>query len=117
MTAPLPSPHSLAVRAVEELNAGVRDTAVERENHRRNMADRDGESFTATTDCPNCGHMAVHWLTEPRLMPMGDDPADIAWRRISLHAVMLGFNGWRFDPPGCTVARVCVKCDHRWGQR
>lgn len=80
------------------------------------MRARDGEPFTATTDCPKCGTMAVHYLTEPRLEPCGDEPAAKAQRRMSRHATLLGFDGWSFDPPGTVVARVCVKCEYRWGQ-
>lgn len=94
----------------------IRDTAVERRTRHYRMRAREGEPFTATTDCPACGHMAVHWLTEPRLEPQGDDPASVAHRRIVIHATTLGMDGWRYDPPGSTVARVCTKCGHRWAQ-
>lgn len=93
----------------------IRDTALERKRKDERMRARNGEPFTATTDCPKCGTIAVHYLTEPRLEPVGDEPVHQAQRRILRALSMLTF--CEYDPPGTTVARVCVNCEHRWGQR
>lgn len=92
----------------------VRDTAVERQRREDQRALREGEPFTASTDCPQCGHLAVHWLEEPHQYPMGDSPIE----RLQRQLAVLNFSGMpRFDCPGTVVARVCVKCQYRWGQR
>ena len=93
----------------------IRDTAVERRRREELKSRRNGEPFTASTDCPDCGHLAVHWLTEPDLEPQGDDPTVNAWKKIRYTQQIL-FGGRDFDPEGTTVARVCVKCGYRWGQ-
>lgn len=92
----------------------VRDTAVERQRREDQRVLREGESFTASTDCPQCGHLAVHWLEEPRHAPKGDSPVARAQRAMA----MLGVMGrpW-FDLDETNVARICVKCEYRWGQR
>ncbi len=93
---------------------------------------REGEPFTANVDCPQCGCVAVHWLDEPRLRPDVETPQQGALRRInesiwlvaetirlapdSGGPVPAGPPCW-YDPEGTVVARVCVSCGHRWGQR
>lgn len=75
------------------------------------------EPFTAITDCPKCGHLAVHWLAEPMLEPEWDDtPAGKAGIRIDRMINTMLWTGSRYDPPRTAVARVCVKCGYRWGQ-
>ncbi len=46
----------------------VFDSEVEREQWRERRERRDGEPFTATTDCPDCGHLAVHWMNPPHMV-------------------------------------------------
>lgn len=82
---------------------------------------RDGEPFTAVTDCPKCGVMAVHWLEEPRVAPAADDDSPMVrmvrmWDQLATHFVFGDGRGF-FDPPNCVVARVCTACEYRWGQR
>lgn len=95
----------------------IRDTAVERRRREELKSRRSGEPFTASTDCPDCGHLAVHWLAEPRLEPEWDDtPAGKAGIRIDRMINTMLWTGSRYDPPRTAVARVCVKCGYRWGQ-
>lgn len=82
---------------------------------------REGESFTASTDCPSCGVVDVHYLDAPRLAPTDDSPLSQAQRRIAyardtLYAVS-GSSARTYDPPDTAVARICTACAHRWGQR
>lgn len=67
--------------------------------------------FTAVADCPKCGHIATHWITDPDILDW-EDP----WHRVRFKAGFL-FGGFRFDDPDSTVARVCRVCEHRWGQK
>lgn len=85
---------------------------------------REGEMFTASTDCPECGVMDVHWLDGPRFEPT--DPTPVQIMNEHLHEVSLMtsviIGGRRipprlYDPPGTVVARICKSCGHRWGQR
>ena len=87
--------------------------------------------FTAITDCPRCGLIAVHWLDQPRRateqqwadyrQAMADyDPSDtdetviMNWsgqvvRRVATNPAP--------TPPRdeiFTVARICRDCGHRW---
>ncbi|AIM41030.1 hypothetical protein PBI_SQUIRTY_83 [Mycobacterium phage Squirty] len=79
---------------------------------------REGEPFTASTDCPDCGVMDVHWLETPRFRP--DNPTPIQLMQESIHnmssIVSYGKTPRLYDPPGATVIRVCKSCGHRWGQ-
>lgn len=78
---------------------------------------RSGEQFTALTDCPACGHLAVHWLTKPKFAPP-ETPAETVHRIMAWGGhVVRGPDLPRSDPPGTVVARVCVECGYRWGQR
>ena len=101
----------------------VYDEAEEAAREQKARDCREGEQFTATADCPQCGHMAVHWLDEPRLRPDVETPAQKGIRMInetiwsaSLYAGGTTPRRW-YDPPGTVVARVCVKCGYRWGQK
>ena len=95
----------------------VRDTAVEREQREERIRQRDGEPFTAMADCPKCGALAVHHLSEPQLEPLLTDPASRVRRHIGNLTEAFTWGKWRFDPPGTVVARVCVECNYRWGQK
>ncbi len=88
------------------------------------MDTREGESFTASADCPSCGHLAVHWIDSPRLRPEVETPLQQGLRVIneSMWAMSLYSPGpyvprHYYDKDGNTVIRVCVKCGYRWGQR
>lgn len=63
-------------------------------------------SFSAVADCPKCGSLDIHWLSEPKLRPQPSDPF-----MEYLQTVVIGIP---YDPPGTEVARVCKKCEHRW---
>jgi DNA-directed RNA polymerase subunit M/transcription elongation factor TFIIS len=86
---------------------------------------REGEPFAAHIDCPHCGHMAVHWLDEPRLRPEVETAAEKGIRMInesiglmaiySLDRPTPPMRRW-YDADGTVVARQCVKCGYRWGQ-
>lgn len=73
----------------------VYDSLVARRKKEAYKQSREGEPFTATTDCPECSTMAVHWIDD-KLIPLVD--------------------GQQFMRRGITVDRVCIKCDYRWGQ-
>lgn len=99
----------------------IRDTAAERQQAVAEQARREGEPFSAATDCPYCGHLAVHWLEKPRLEPAYDgSPAAQAMRMIN-RSIEYTAALWdrpparRYDPPA-PIVRVCVKCNYRWGQ-
>lgn len=82
---------------------------------------REGEPFTASVDCPDCGVMDIHWIEEPRLPDELDEgtPVARAFARINAMGDMLAaLQGQRpyYDLPGTTVARICKSCDYRWGQ-
>lgn len=82
---------------------------------------REGEDFTAWTPCPACAYVAVHFLDQPRYEPTDDSPLSKMQRLIaraldSLNAIDC-CAARAFDPAGTTVARICVSCSHRWGQR
>jgi hypothetical protein len=94
---------------------------------------RDGEPFTASTDCPECGVLAVHWIDEPKRAteqqwaeyhaamadydPFGNDRVKhVAWSGQVVKTT-------ETNPPPApprdepwSVARVCRGCGHRWGQ-
>lgn len=86
-------------------------------------AEREGEEFTATADCPHCGIIDVHWLDEPRFeAPRDDSPSAKAFREINRSLAFVaqlqgGSPRREFDPPGTVVARICRGCGYRWGQR
>jgi len=79
---------------------------------------REGEPFTASTDCPDCRVMAVHWIDTPRFRP--DEPTPLQRAQQSIHnvssIVSYGKTPRLYDPPGTTVVRVCTSCGYRWGQ-
>lgn len=80
------------------------------------------EGFTAVAMCPACRSVAVHLLSEPRFRPTGDSPLADAQRYTvaildAVNVLTLGLSASYWDPPGTTVARVCVGCGHRWAQR
>ena len=87
--------------------------------------DRSVEPFTAVADCPACGNVGIHRLTEPHQEPTGDEPADRVRRKIDMMLMYMGQFDERgryalqepYDPPEATVARVCNRCGYRWGQR
>ena len=81
------------------------------------MMSERGEPFTASADCPKCGVIDVHWLDEPRLMLNDGSPLALFQRSVDdmMHMMLMG--GSMFDTPGTVVARICTKCEHRWGQR
>lgn len=109
-------------RIVNMQGGVVFDSAVEREQQEALLRAREGEPFTATTDCPWCGHIAVHWLARPIFEPALDDrsPAARALRMVNATfdavALLIGPPRRRWDPPGTAVARVCLDCGYRWGQ-
>ena len=86
--------------------------------------------FTAWTDCPKCGEIACHWLDQPRRVTQQqlDTYASMANRKVvSGHEVQVWsgegvqkLRDYYLPPPPCdetfTIARICVKCGHRWGQ-
>ncbi|AWH14440.1 hypothetical protein HWB60_gp040 [Mycobacterium phage TChen] len=92
------------------------DSSEARQNQLAAMLRREGEPFTASADCPACGKVDVHWLAAPRFKT--DSPIDYLQDRINdMNAIIFGASRARvFDPPGTVVARICTKCDHRWGQ-
>jgi DNA-directed RNA polymerase subunit M/transcription elongation factor TFIIS len=102
----------------------VFDEACDHARQRTARETRESEPFTATIDCPHCGHMAVHWLAEPRLRPDVETPAEKGMRMIneSIWSMGIYFDSpppprrW-YDTDGTVVARVCVACGYRWGQR
>lgn len=101
----------------------VFDSAMERQREDQRRAEREGEPFTATVDCPWCGHVAVHWLDSPRREPDPHDrsPIVVAQRSIAnmMDTTRLVFGGpphRHWDAPGTVVARICVSCKYRWGQ-
>lgn len=99
----------------------VYDSATARERKAIERATREGEPFTASTDCPWCGHLAVHWIDEPRFEPCDGGPAFQAVRMINesidyMAAIWCATPKRRYDPPHTAIARVCVKCEYRWGQ-
>lgn len=97
---------------------------------RQGREDRDGEPFTAVTDCPWCGKLAVHWLSPPRFEPSRDDPGPAAGQlqqcgralrmindaAATVTAITGGPPYRRWDKAGTVVARECINCDYRWGQ-
>lgn len=94
----------------------LRDDDLDAWRHEEAKYRREGEPFTASTDCPDCGVMDVHWLDEPRIAPTGNDPVSRAQRRISNSMETLMFGAPLFDQPGSTVMRICRRCSYRWGQ-
>jgi len=99
----------------------IRDTAVERQQEELERFRREGEPFTASVDCPWCGHLAVHWIDQPRYELRDGGPAQQAMRMINesidnMAALWCSTPKRRYDPPGTVIARVCVKCGYRWGQ-
>lgn len=94
------------------------DSAQARIQRNEAMTRREGEPFTASPDCPQCGVVDVHWLEKPRLDPFTNDdsPAGKASRRINGLIECVMFGAPLFDPPGNTVMRVCKSCGYRWGQ-
>ena len=82
------------------------------------ISERDGEPFTASADCPKCGVIDVHWLDEPRPMLNDGSPLALFQRSVDDMMYMMSMGGGSmFDMPGTVVARICTKCEHRWGQR
>lgn len=88
-------------------------------------ASREMEQFTAVADCPACGNVGIHRLTEPRREPAGDEPVDRVRRKIDMMLMYMGQFDERgryalqepYDHPDAMVARVCNRCGYRWGQR
>lgn len=109
-------------RMVNTYGEVVWDEAEEFAREQRARDAREGEAFVAATDCPWCGHVAVHWLDEPRFEGGRDDtPSGKAMRMINdcIDAMAVCAGGSprrRHELPGTVVARVCVKCSYRWGQ-
>ncbi|MFV8232360.1 hypothetical protein [Mycolicibacterium fortuitum] len=94
---------------------------------------REGEPFTASVDCPECGRIDVHWLDEPRFRP--ENPTALQVAQQSIHSMaeftssfcLVNFQGETvredrksvprlYDPAGTVIARICTSCGHRWGQ-
>ena len=87
--------------------------------------------FTAWVDCPKCGTIACHWLDKPRRVTQQqlDDYARLMEARANKPDVVKVWTGEavqtlsdRYTPPPprdeiFPVARICVKCNHRWGQK
>lgn len=78
---------------------------------------REGEPFTASTDCPDCGVMDVHWLDEPRFRPSDPTPVQLMQESIHNMSTIVSYGKRMYDPPGTVVARICTRCGYRWGQK
>lgn len=72
-------------------------------------------TFSALTDCPSCKTVAVHYLDEPSKR----EPEVVET------VITRNWTGQIFretdvydhhDERGWSVARTCIKCNHRWGQ-
>lgn len=87
--------------------------------------------FTAWADCPKCGEIACHWLDGPHRATR--DELEAYQRAMADYQPEYStLEQWGGEvvqtmrpcnsPPSpprdetFTVARICVKCGHRWGQ-
>lgn len=91
---------------------------------------RNGEPFTAVTDCPKCGAVDVHWLDEPKRVTAEQwaehkaavaeyDPSKVEIVGWSGEVVQTARLASPPQPPRnekWPVARVCTACGFRWGQ-
>lgn len=82
------------------------------------------EQFTAVAQCPSCGDLGVHWLSEPRRRPnpQTETPQQHAIRLMQesfnyLSLASGGNPGEPYEPDTATVARICRNCKHRWAQQ
>ena len=116
-------PHRLATHALDAVFIAAPPTdrwpRLTPAEDRDRRAARDGEPFTATTDCPDCGAVAVHWLEQPRQDPVYDDtPASRVLRMADeISDSLAAAAGVHSIHRDSEVVRVCVRCGHRWGQR
>lgn len=85
------------------------------------------KGFTAFTDCPGCGHLAFHWLSEPpgedEEFPgeAGETSAVVSDREIkcwggNIYRVIQDLV-YRVDKTTCDHVRECVACGQEWGEK
>lgn len=82
--------------------------------------------FGALTECPRCGEIAYHWMTEPKWPPIPEDVEQEVVRdftgAIVRHHVSetypVGTKQVDIDwnTSNCKVVRTCKNCSHDWGE-
>lgn len=84
-----------------------------------------GRSFEANTDCPKCGHLAVHWLRASRPTrpfhdwgnPIVTEVAVIqTWGSAATRNVEIARKPGVSVESDYEVIRTCTKCRADWGE-
>lgn len=74
-----------------------------------------GRRFEASTDCPNCGRVGVHWLRAPRTEPVSSGGLAV-WMSLGLTPLQRADMVKPNPEAQYEVIRICTGCGQEWGQ-